>query len=200
MNILNRAFTKNEKILLVILLLVIIGAGYYLFVSTPIEQSIEAARQEQNSLNVELQATQNKIKSMEAMSDDINTNKKAELSYLPSYNAGKKELDFLHDTLNKTMDYSVRFTDITREGDLIRRMWEMTFTVRNYSEAEKIIKELEESENRCLIEDMVVTPYKLKTNLNDNEVTVKLTGAFYETMHDGVPDKELPEDSLKDNT
>ncbi|WP_026509074.1 hypothetical protein [Butyrivibrio sp. LC3010] len=200
MNILNRAFTKNEKILLVILLLVIIGAGYYLFVSTPIEQSIEAARKEQNSLNVELQATQDKIKSMEAMSDDINTNKKAELSYLPSYNAGKKELDFLHDTLNKTMDYSVRFTDITREGDLIRRMWEMTFTVRNYAEAERIIKKLEESENRCLIEDMVVTPYKLKTNLNDNEVTVKLTGAFYETMHDGVPDKELPEDSLKDNT
>lgn len=198
MNILNRAFTKTEKILLVILLLVIIGAGYYLFVSVPIEQGIDAARQEQYSLTTELDATQNKINSMQAMSDDINANKKAELSYLPSYNAGKQELDFLHATLDKTIDYSVRFTDLTREGDLIRRKWEMSYRVRNFDAAETIIEELEGCEIRCLIEDMVVTPYKLGTNLNDNEVTVKLTGAFYETMHDGTPDKELPEDSLKE--
>ena len=198
MNILNRAFTKTEKILLVILLIVIIGAGYYLFVSVPIEQGIDAAKQEQYSLTTELDATQNKINSMQAMSDDINANKKAELSYLPSYNAGKQELDFLHETLDKTIDYSVRFTDLTREGDLIRRKWEMSYRVRNFDAAETIIEELEGCEIRCLIEDMVVTPYKLGTNLNDNEVTVKLTGAFYETMHDGTPDKELPEDSLKE--
>ena len=104
----------------------------------------------------------------------------------------------MHATLDKTMDYSVRFTDITREGDLIRRQWEMNYTVKSFAAAEKIIEELEGCEIRCLIEDMVVTPFVLGENLTDDEVTVKLTGAFYETMHDGIPDKELPEDSLKE--
>ncbi|WP_029324014.1 hypothetical protein [Butyrivibrio sp. AE3004] len=200
MNIINRAFTKTEKILLLILLIVIIAASYYLFVSTPIEQGIDSAKQEQNALSTELDATQNKISRMQSMSDEINASKKAELSYLPSYNAGKQELDFLHETLNRTMDYNVRFTKLTREGDLIRREWEMGFTVPHFYEAEKIIEKLEGSEIRCLVDDMVVTPFQLGTNINNDAVTVKLTGTFYETMHDGVPDQELPEDSLKDVT
>ncbi|SDB15026.1 hypothetical protein [Butyrivibrio sp. INlla16] len=198
MNILNRAFTKTEKILLVLLFLVIIAASYYLFVLTPIENAITSSKQEQNALTTELAATKNKIDSMQAMTEDIEANKNSKLSYLPSYNAGKQELDFLHDTLDRTQDYTVRFTNLTREGDLIRREWEMSFTVNSFAAAEKIIEKLEGSENRCLINDMVVTPRQLGTNLNDDEVTVRLTGTFYETMHDGTPDKELPEDSLKE--
>ncbi|WP_026657974.1 type II secretion system protein M [Butyrivibrio sp. AC2005] len=199
MNILNKAFTKSEKILLVILFIIILGALYYLLVSTPIEQGIQSAIQEQNALTTELEVVQNKLKRINDMSEALNGDEVKSLSYLPSYNAGKDELDFLHALLSDTINYSVKFTKLTRNGDLIRREFEMGFTVKNFTEAEEIIEKLESSEIRCLVNNVVASPVLFGTNINDDEVTVSLTGDFYETMQGGTPDKELPEDESEKN-
>ena len=55
MSILNKDLSKSEKNLLVVLVIVIIGAAYYLFVFTPIENGIHSARIEQQALQTELE-------------------------------------------------------------------------------------------------------------------------------------------------
>ncbi|WP_408069807.1 hypothetical protein [Butyrivibrio sp. JL13D10] len=195
---LNKELTGTEKILLAILGIVIIGALYYLFVFTPIEEGIASAKSEQNALEAELAIADARLVQIEKMSNELGEGDKSALSYMPSYNAGKAEIDFLHELLRKADDYSVNFTGITRENDLIRRDFAMTFTAGSFSKAEEIIKDLENSEIRCLVGDMMISPFVRESNLQDGEVTVNLSGTFYETMQGGKPDKELPEDINKE--
>ncbi|WP_026664549.1 type II secretion system protein GspM [Butyrivibrio sp. FC2001] len=198
MNRLNKELTGTEKILLVILGIVIIGALYYLLIFTPIENGIEAARSEQQALETELSVTKARLEKIERMQADVSSEDKSGISYMPSYNAGKEEIDFLHTLLGKATDYSVKFTNISREEDLIRRDFAMSYTAGSLAQAEKILKELEDSELRCLVGDMSISPFFRESNLQDGEVTVSLSGTFYETMHGGTPDKELPEDQKKE--
>ncbi|SEK92697.1 Type II secretion system (T2SS), protein M [Butyrivibrio sp. ob235] len=195
MNILNKDFTKNEKTLLVILVLVIVGALYYLFVFTPIENGIHSARVEQQALETELVATKARVEKIKAMAEEYDAGGGALTGYMPSYNAGKSEIDFLHKILGNTTDYSVNFTNLTREGDLIRREFVMKFTARNYAQAQEVVKALEESEIRCLVGGIVVSPVERELTVQDQDVDVNLTGTFYETLQGGTPDKELPEDA-----
>ena len=194
MNVLKKDFSKSEKTLLLILLLVIIGAAYYLFVFIPLDEGIASARSEQEALEAELLATQLRVSRIKAMEKELSEGKKIFGGYMPSYNASKDEIDFLHRILIDTTDYSVNFTGITREGDLIRREFEMKFEETDYSLAEDVIKAIEASEIRCLIGDVVISPVERDSNLQDGAVSVNLTGTFYETLFDGTPDKDLPED------
>ena len=197
MDKLNKELTLTEKVLLVILGLVIIGAIYYLFVFTPIEDGIRSAISEQQALESELAVTKARLNKIEKITKELSSDNRSAASYMPSYNAGKEEIDFLHNLLGGATDYSISFTDLTREGDLIRRDFLMSFTTNSFKKAESIITELENSEIRCLVGDVSVSPVFRESNLQDGEVIVNLGGTFYETMHDGKADKELPEDSAK---
>ena len=118
---------------------------------------------------------------------------------MPSYNSSQKELDFLNETLAQTENYLVNFTTLTRNGDQINRGFVLQFTARNYSQAEKIIKTLEDSEIRCLIGDYMINPHEIGDHLLEGQVQVSLKGSFYETLYDGVVDKELPVDESAQN-
>ena len=195
MSILNRDLSKSEKNLLVLLLIVIVGAVYYLFVFTPIENGIQSAKIEQQALQTELDVANAKVEKIKAMTEELSGKSSAHSSYMPSYNAGKDELDFLHEILRDTENYSVKFTTLTREKDLIRREFAMRFSVKNYAKAKEVVKALEHCDVRCLVADVVVSPLDRDSNLQDGEVDVNLTGTFYETLQGGKPDKDLPEDS-----
>ena len=192
MKILTRDFTKREIVLLIILGITIIGALYYLFVYQTIETGITAASAQAEALENQLQATQAQVKKIQAMDEEMGDD--AFKSYMPSYNASKQELDFMHSILASTEDYQVYFTYLTREGDQIKREFTLQYTANNYKHAEDIIEALENSEVRCLINDFIVTAKEREHYLSDDKVIVNLTGAFYETMFDGKADQELPED------
>jgi hypothetical protein len=115
---------------------------------------------------------------------------------MPSYNAGKEEVDFMNDTLKDTIDYYIGFNDLTREGDQIRRNFSLQFKSANYKAAQKVLKKIEGSKIRCLIGDISVTPVESDQTISDGEVQVSCTATFYETLQGGKADKELPPDSL----
>ncbi len=195
MNVLTRDFTKREKILLVVLGVIIIAAAYYLLVYSQVETGIASAKASSQSIEDNLVITQAKIDQISAMQaemDALSADEGTLKSYMPSYNAGKQELDFLHTTLSETIDYYVNFTDLTLEGDQIRRDFGLQFTATDYEQAENIIKTLEESEIRCLVANVYITPKENGTDLLDGNVVVSLSGTFYETLKEGTPDKELP--------
>lgn len=196
MKILTKDFTTREKVLLLVLLLVIIVAAYYLFVYRNVQTHIEA-------LQAESQALENQLAIVTAQADRLRTmsvqmENDTLKSYMPSYNSSKIELDFLNSTLSETEDYLINFTNLTRNGDQIRREFVLQFTAKDYAQAERIIKALEDSEIRCLIGDFQTGPVEREGYLYDGHVQVSLRGCFYETMYDGTVDKELPEDEAKE--
>ncbi len=195
MKILTKDFSTKEKILIAFLLVVIISAAYYLFVYRTVNEQIEGFVTQRQTLESQLAIATEQVESIQAMSNElINDNVR---SYMPSYNSSKKELDFLNLTLAETNDYMVNFTTLSRNGDQISRGYRLQFTAKSYAQAEKIINALENSEIRCLIGDYMINPIENEDHLLDGDVQVVLNGNFYETMYDGVADKELPEDEAK---
>ena len=192
MKILTRDFTTREKVLLAILLVIIITAAYYLFVYRIVDDQIISIRSKNQAMESQLIIATAQVERLQAMSDEMSSD--VLRSYMPSYNASKKELDFLHSTLGETEDYLINFTYLTRDGDQICRGFGLQFTAKDYAQAKKIIKALEDSEIRCLIGDYKIDPAEKAEHLLEGKVMVTLNGSFYETMYDGVADKELPAD------
>ncbi len=190
MKALTRDFSTREKILLVFLLIIIVTAAYYLFVWTTVNDQIESIRTQNQTMETQLEIATAKVAKLQAMSEEMESD--ILRSYMPSYNASKDELDFLHGTLGETKDYLINFTYLTRSGDQINRGFELQFTAKSFAQAKKIIKTLEDSEIRCLIGDYNINPAYKDEYLSDGAVKVVLEGCFYETMYGGVVDKELP--------
>ncbi|WP_024866588.1 type II secretion system protein GspM [Butyrivibrio sp. FCS014] len=200
MNILSRKLSSREKTLLVILVLIILAALYYLFIFQPVTDRINRSKENAASLEIQLATLDAKVAQIQRMQKSVEEYAQNGhiISIMPSYSAGKQELVFLNSTLAASEDYYVGFTSITREGNQIRREFSLKFTVDHYSEAENILNILEHSDLRCLISDLTVKPVEQKETFENGKVEASCVATFYETMFGGVADAELPEDSAKE--
>jgi len=194
MKIMSRDFSKTEKALIIILIIVLVGLAYYYFVDRTVRDSIASAKSEEEMLQTEIDAVeqrllylQNKQNSMDQLEADGN------LSWMNSYNNSKAEVAFLNDILGNTANYAISFSDVTRTGDQIRRMFTLQYTTKNYKEAQDIMEKLCNGENRCLVGDVRCTVNA------DGEVTMNQSATFYETMVGGTVDAALPKDSAAVN-
>ncbi len=199
MNILSRKFSTREKVLLLVLALIIIAALYYMFLYQPLTTRLTNSKSNAEALEQQLAALDKKVEQIKRMQKSVEeyANNGHIVSIMPSYNAGKQELVFLNSTLAASEDYYVGFTNITRNGNQIRREFSLKFTVDRYSDAENIINILEHSDLRCLISDFTVRPVEQDGRVESDKVEANCVATFYETMFGGVADAELPEDSAK---
>lgn len=194
MNSMVRDLSKTERALFVILGLMLVGAAYYFFVHLEVSGAITAAHAERDSLVAELEVQQQhlmKLKKMETEMDEFYYS--GGLARMESYNNSKAEIALLNDILSVAEEYSVTAKELTRHTDQIRRSFQITFTVDSFETAENIVKQLSESDCRCLIGDMTCKAEK------EGKVQFSLTATFYETMVGGKKDSGLPPDlDMKD--
>ena len=207
MKILSRDFTRAEKIILVILALVLVGLAYYQFVYKMVAESIQKAHAEAEAIRVEMTGVNAKIQRMEEMQaelESIQSNPNA--SYMGSYNNSKEELAFLNDVLGGALQYNITFSNVTRDGDQIRRNFSLQFTTEDYASMERIISRLCDGKLRCLINDISYSVSRYNYSAADRErygvdwyerVNVNCTATFFETMVGGTADAGLPPDSAK---
>ncbi len=129
------------------------------------------------------------MRRMRSEMDEITGGGKA--SRIESYNNSKEEMAVLNDVLQDAVNYSVTFTGLSRDGDLIRRDFDLLFTVDSYDSMKKVIRGLEESKCRCLVSDINCSQ-GTRRDLDDNYITVNASATFYETMVGGTEDAGLP--------
>lgn len=114
------------------------------------------------------------------------------ISYMASYNNSKEELALLNDILSDTVQYTVTFTNVTRNNNQIRRNFSLQFRTEDYASMWEVINGLCESEYRCLVGDIKCQAAKERDG--SRYVTADVTATFFETMVGGTPDAGLPED------
>ena len=195
MKLLNRNFSTKEKLLIVILGILLIGLIYYKFVYVRLSTALKETRAEAQSLQTDLDAANARIAELQQMENQLSgIGSTGLLGRMGSYNNSQAETAFLHTVLANVTNYSLSFDDVTRDGNQIRRGFSLRYTTPNYDSAEAIMKELENGEFRCLINDV-------SCSVGNNGVTnINLNGTFYETMVGGTPDAALPveeEDTVK---
>lgn len=193
MKIMSRDFTPREKGLLLVLALVLLAASYYLLVDQPVRSAVGEAKTQQEELNTELMLLQAKANALSRMQNEMDTmDALGNLGAMGSYNNSKAELEELNQILKAASTYDISFEDVTRDGNLIRRGFHLTFTAPDYETAADMVKQLCAGEWRCLISDLRYGAAE-SGNLEKGKVSVGLTAAFYETMEGGTADSGLPE-------
>lgn len=196
MKVMSRDFTLKEKVLLIIMAVILLGAVYYLVVDQPVRNAIANAKNEQENLNMELMLQQQKAMSLANMQNELDVIENIDVyGEMGSYNNSKAELDELNQLLKAAQSYNISFSNVSREGDLIRRTFSLTFTAADYEKAEDLITKLCENKWRCLISN--ISFVSSEKNLQQGSVNVGLTATFYETMTGGTPDSGLPQDTAE---
>ena len=207
MKALSRDFTTKEKVLIVILFVILIALAYYRFVHIPCKEAIESAHSQRDMYQTELLAVQKKEAQLRKMKEELDSIGELQAnSRMESYNNSKAELSLLNRILEETTDYSVTFANVTRNGDQIRRNFNLSFKTNSYDSVKNIISNLAESEYRCLIGDIKYSvslrqAEKGEDTKNAKEVNgvyyfdvynVSTSATFFETMYGGTADPGLP--------
>ena len=199
MKIMSRDFTTREKIMLLIFTLILLAAGYYMVVDQPIRMAINEAKSQQEQLNMELMALQSKAASLSSMQSELDSiEQDTSLGKMGSYNNSKAELDELNHLLKAADTYDISFSNVTRDGDLIRRAFSLTFSASDYDKATELVESLCSSEWRCIVSDIRVVGEG--DDLRAGKVNVGVTATFYETMQGGNADSGLPADTAADSS
>ena len=195
MKILSRDFTRAEKILIAVLVLILLGLAYYQFVDKPVRQSIANAQSEADMLQTELTAAQARLAAAQKVKNSLDElEASGQMSWMGSYNNSKAEVAFLNGILADTLQYSVSFANVTRAGNQIRRSFTLEYRTGSYASAHEIMARLCQSHDRCLVSDA-------SCSMEDSgEVVVRQAATFYETMVGGTPDAGLPADSAQANS
>ena len=200
MKILSRDFTLKEKVLLLVLVVLLLGLGYYWFVDQPVRQQLENCAAQESSLQIELTAVQRKAAELERMKTELEAIQARDgVSLMSSYNASKEEVKLLNDVLAGTEQYAISFSDVSREGDQIRRNFSLQFTAPNHQDIARILGQLAESSQRCIIADIRCSRERGRTEEDAGKFTVDATATFYETMVGGTPDAALPAETVAAN-
>ena len=198
MKVFSRAFTLREKLLLMVLCLLRLGVFYVQCVDMPVREGIAAAENERASLETELMVVEAKLDRLEKMENELDRYAvQGQIGIMGSYNNSKAEVKMLNDILEKANTYSIAFTDVTRDGDQVRRNLTLRYTAKNYETAAQIIAQLSNGQYRCLLGNVVCESASGYHNLERGEVTVNLSATFYEPMAGDTVDAGLP---IDDNT
>ena len=194
MKIMSRNFTRTEKFLIVLLILILAGLAYYQFIHKTVNQAIANANAESEQLRTELDVAEARLSQLQSLQDKMDVlEAEGEMTWMSSYNNAEAEVAFLNDILAHTLNYTVSFANISRSGDQIRRSFSLQYRTADYKSAQDILRRLCESENRCLVSDVSCSIAK------DGTVTMNQSATFYETMVGGVEDAGLPASSANAN-
>lgn len=194
MKIFSRAFTRTEKILILALALILLGLFYYQFVDKNVRATLANNESEAKMLRTELDAAEKRLAELQSVQGNLDElEAEGKLSWMASYNNGKAEVAFLNDVLSDALEYSVTFSEVTRNGDQIRRRFTLQYRTKDYATAQRIVASICASEDRCVVDDITCTIDK------DGIVTIKQSATFYETMVGGTPDAGLPADAAAAN-
>ncbi len=190
MKILSRDFTTTERILMLVLLVILLGLGYYQFIWRYTADQIQEANSARDAMEIELQAVDAKVAEYRAMQQELESIEGSGITYsrMESYNNARAEIDLLNDIFSSADNYTVTFANVTRQGDQIRRECSLSFTAKNYSTARNMIVELSRSQYRCLVNSV---QYSALSGSEDG-VSVSVRATFFETMVGGTADAGLP--------
>lgn len=198
MNFLQKyVLTKTQKSLLLTLVIVLLGAGYYLGFYLPVQRRIEAA--DTAELDDQIALEQMKAARIKQMQKEIEENKANNAPMVPAYNHFKAETEELNRIFAKAYDFSFEFAEPQVDGMQIRRAMNISFNTDSYDAAVSMLHEVLEGPYRCMIQDLSIIDDgtdllrgEEELDLRTGPVTVAFQLTYFETRYDADTEEGLP--------
>ena len=178
--------TARESVMLVFLLVLVIGVGYYMGFYTPLQNELASIANQSSDLDTQIAMATGKLGKMDQMQaelDEIFARPADEITEIAPYDNKEVVLNQLYGILGQANDYSLNFTDPDVQDDgTVRRNISMSFRCADYASAKAIIRDLTDSQWRCLVSNLAITSEN--ENMMEDGVTVTATITFFE--HTGL--------------
>lgn len=195
-----RSFTKREKALLLVLVLIVLAGLYLLLIHTPVENSLAQLAEEKEDAELLVQVAQvraTQYNKMKVELEEIFSQPKDQITVMPPYDNTKALMVELNHIFGE-LEYNLNFSDVVFDGNVAIRAVQFRFTAPSYAEARVITDRLCHTGNRSLMNTLTITPSEeegLESNMNlrfnrDNKQshiqegpqTVSGTITFYELV------------------
>lgn len=151
----------RETIMLVFLVVLLIGVGYYMFFYTPLQDEMNSLAVQSSECDNAIAGSMAKLKKMDEMQaelDEIFARPADEITEIAPYDNKEVVLNQLYGILGRTSDYSLNFTDPQVQPDgTVRRNISMSFHCESYEAAKDVIRDLTDSQWRCLVSNLAIT-------------------------------------------
>lgn len=163
----NRSISTREIVMLLVLAVLLVGVGYYMFFYQPLQDELASlasqSAQLDNDINIAFQKA-SRLKDMEAELEEILSRPEDEITEIAPYDNAKIVMSQLNGILSASDNYSLSFQDPKiEENGTVRRYVSMTFDCPTYEDAKAIVQALSANRWRCLINT-------LSMDINENPV------------------------------
>lgn len=188
MKIASKSFTKREKVMVVVLLLLLVGVAYFYALYTPTKNQLAQLENERYTLESELmvlQAEQAEILRLQAELERIQAEAAAGgvQTSVQDYDNFNAMMDQLNMLMKGTTEYSMNFGTVDMSNEIVRRPVTMNFKCNTYSNAKEILKQLATGPFRCQISDLAINAnngQNSNVGINRGPVTVAVTITYFE--------------------
>ena len=174
--------TGRESVMVLFLVVLLIGLGYYMGFYTPLQEELASISSQCNEVDTQITTSMAKVGQMDDMQaelDEIFARPADEITEIAPYDNKEVVLTQLYGILGRAQRYSLDFTDPSvGEDGTVRRNISMNFTCSNYEAAKAIIRDLTDSQWRCLVSNLAIVAEE--DNLMKNAVSVSATITFFE--------------------
>ena len=174
--------TARESIMLVFLVVLLICVGYYMGFYTPLQNELASIAAQSANCDTQIATAMAKVGKMNTMQeelDEIFSRPADEITEIAPYDNKEVVLNQLYGILGRTSEYSLNFTDPAVQDDgTVRRNISMSFRCESYADAKEVIRDLTDSQWRCLVSNLsIVSP---DGDMMQTGVTVAATITFFE--------------------
>lgn len=191
--------SKRDRFLILGIVIVLLILAYNQFFKSPLQARLDNQKGQQDTLQTDINLKTHDLAELKQMKTELDRLGTEDLIWMPSYPAMKEEWNYLNSLLGFITGYDIKFTDLTRAGEQIRRSFSISFTTDTYRDMETVLERLSTSKNRCLIGTIKCSEGRSRSSIDNTEQVVyniNITGTFYETMYGGKVDTDLPPDLL----
>lgn len=185
-----RPLSKRELVLLAVLVVVALFAGYFQLFLAPVEsrkaQAQERLVQAQDA-EVEEAAKLQQMQKMQAKLEKLKNSQEYLSTGIPNYDNIDNVIVQLDAILSAAGEYHLTFSNVTYGDDMVLRPIQMSFTASNYAAAKQILANLYGCPYRCSLSKITVatdSDNAAQGSIAKRKVTVTLTATFYEKYKD----------------
>lgn len=193
-SVLNRSFSTREKVLLLVLAVVLVIGAYYFLVVKNVADTLTANQQQLEEIQIQIDA-QNTIAQarsrMEAELAELGDGES--LPEVAVYDNIRNELNELNALMAAATSYDLTFDQPELDGSLVRRTVSVSFTTPDYRSALDVVKALENGSYKCLINEFTLKG-KLRADGSVENVSATMDVTYLETTNGSTNKGGLVED------
>ena len=181
-----KKLTATEKVLVVFLIVMVIGASWYLFFYKNITAEISSINEQASEVDSKISVASAKLAKMNSMQAELDEifAENENPSQIAPYDNTQNVLNQLNAILSTSKNYSLSISNPTSpdSNGIYRRTVSMSFSADSYEGAKEILMNLEQNHWRCIVSTV---SFSGGTNgsLLEGAVSISASITFFESAN-----------------